>query len=168
MISKKCQCGRDLIWYSRAFCWLCPEVEDTTLAGLIEPMKSVVVRREQARPGSVSTPTAESAPFTALAEAHVTCLPGELFADDAQMELGRHHLFARGVKLNDEKDGIRRQIVGNDGRPLPEGHVTKQAVKMWHCDECGVRTPSKERIRQHLDHEGHSGAENPLGERVER
>lgn len=172
-LAKKCQCGKSLVFYVRAGCWLCPEVEDTPLAGLIEPRESAIVRRELPTP--ISTPSSW-APWTTLALNHVTCMPAEFWDEDFEVTPG--HQFARTGSMKKPEDiAAMRETERREHRRTgakesiaklpPHGPGSREQLGTFSCSDCGYRTPSDNAMMEHLRREGHGYGESPSGKRVQ-
>jgi len=136
-------CKLDLVSYDRAGCWVCPEIQDSPLVGLIEPTKSVYVEREQGNPRGVWTGRAR----------HTTCLPYELFDEDFEVTPAIE--YARTGKLPSPQAGGRtpdgrRQIVDSRGVPVVRGPGSRESLDTFQCDGCGFRSPSRTRVISHL------------------
>jgi hypothetical protein len=121
----------------RAGAWVCPEIQDESIVGLLKPLEAVQVKRNDR--------------LRNLAGKHVTCLPAELF--DESFQIGPGHLYARGESkigspLAPKKDAKgRREIVDERGVPLNE--FAKAQFDYYIC-ECGVTKPGREGMVTHL------------------
>lgn len=158
-LSKVCTCGRDLVWDRPSLSWVCPEVPDQ-LVGLIKPLQSAFVIREQMTRASAGPPGR----YTKAARDHITCLPAELFDDT--IDVGHAAKIARG-------EGLPRPVDEKGKRAVKGAGTGGEALRMFNCDgkdgqPCGYRTGSPRFMEQHIDREGHDGAENAYGERIER
>lgn len=164
-LSKTCKCGRNLVFYARAGCWLCPEIEDTALAGLIVPAAR---DRSLVNHGAAIGPTE-----SAWASQHFTCMPAELWDED--FEVTAQHLMARGVGAEDafigrdrERRELQRQRAKESIAKLPAaGPGSREQLNTYSCSDCGFRTPSDYAMITHLDREGHEYGEAPSGKRTQ-
>lgn len=162
-LAKKCKCGKPLIFYQRAGCWLCPEAEDTPLAGLIDPKRSAEVQRGGMR-------------FIILAEAHITCMPAEFWDEDFEVTPG--HEFARtgsmpkpediaAMRETERREHRRTGAKESIAKLPPHGPGSREQLGTFSCSDCGYRTPSDNAMMEHLRREGHHYGETPSGKRVE-